>query len=97
MPASAWLTHGGFEVIPQMATPQMMALDQALAEGEVPQPDPASRPGQLANLARPAGALGHHRDSSLPNGPPSASGGGALLNLAGQEVKHGCRARPSAC
>ena len=80
MPAVVRLAHCGFEVIPQMATPQMMALDQALAEVEVPQPDPASWPRQLAGVARQLrAALGRHRDT-LPCsiGLLSASGGRAL-------------------
>ena len=35
-----------------MATPQMMALDQALAEIEVPPPDPGRWAEQLAGVAR---------------------------------------------
>jgi TetR/AcrR family transcriptional regulator, tetracycline repressor protein len=63
MPASAPVAHGGFEVIPKMATPQMIAMDQALAEFEVPQADPERWPGQLADVAGQMRAvIGRHRD-----------------------------------
>jgi hypothetical protein len=42
MPASAPVAHGGFEVIRKMTTPQMIAMDQVLAEFELPQTDPAA-------------------------------------------------------
>ena len=46
-----------------MATPQMMALDQALAEVEVPRPDPGRWAWQLAGVARQLrAAIGRHRD-----------------------------------
>ena len=46
-----------------MTTPQMMALDQALAELEVPEPDPGRWAGQLAEVARQMRAvIGRHRD-----------------------------------
>jgi hypothetical protein len=46
-----------------MATPQMMALDRALAELEVPQPDPGRWAGQLADVARQMRAvIGRNRD-----------------------------------
>ena len=46
-----------------MATPQMMALNQALAEVEVPQPDAKRWAGQLTEVARQMRAvLGRHRD-----------------------------------
>jgi len=46
-----------------MATPQMMALDQALAEVEVPQPDPGRWAEQLAGVARQLRVvIGRHRD-----------------------------------
>ena len=35
-----------------MATPQMMALDQALAEVEVPRPDPGQWAERFAGVAR---------------------------------------------
>ena len=41
----------GPEVILKMASPQMMALDQALAELEIPQPDPGRWAGQLAETS----------------------------------------------
>ena len=45
-----------------MATPHMMALDQALAELEIPQPDPGRWAGQLAGVARQMRAvIGRHR------------------------------------
>ena len=53
----------GPEVILKMASPQMMALDQALAELEIPQPDPGRWAGQLAEVARQMRAvIGRHRD-----------------------------------
>ena len=46
-----------------MATPQMLALDQALAEVEVPPPDPGRWAEQLAGIARQLRAvIGRHRD-----------------------------------
>ena len=46
-----------------MATPQMMALNQALAEVEVPPPDPGQWAEQLAGVARQLrAAIGRHRD-----------------------------------
>jgi TetR/AcrR family transcriptional regulator, tetracycline repressor protein len=46
-----------------MAAPRMMALDQALAELEVPSPDPSRWAGQLADVARQMRAvIGRHRD-----------------------------------
>ena len=41
----------GPEVILKMVSPQMMALDQALAELEIPQPDPGRWAGQLAETS----------------------------------------------
>jgi TetR/AcrR family transcriptional regulator, tetracycline repressor protein len=55
--------HRGLEVIPKMTVPQMMALDQVLAELEVPQPDPSRWASQLAEVARQMRAVvGRHRD-----------------------------------
>src|SRR5215467_2941458 len=58
-----------------MAVPRMMALDQVLAELEVPPPDPSRWAGQLADVARQMRAIiGRHRDlvpssvSFLPGG-----------------------------
>jgi hypothetical protein len=63
MPAPDPSAHRGFEVIPKMTAPQMMDLDQALAELEVPPPDPARWAGQLAAVARQMRAIvGRHRD-----------------------------------
>ena len=46
-----------------MTIPQMMALDQALAELEVPPPDPGRWASQLADVARQMRAvIGRHRD-----------------------------------
>ena len=46
-----------------MATPQMMALNQALAEIEAPPPDPDRWAEQLADVARQLrAAIGRHRD-----------------------------------
>lgn len=62
-----------------MATPQMMALDQALAELEVPQPDPGRWAGQLAEVARQIRAvIGRHRDI-IPSSVGFLPGGGRAL------------------
>jgi hypothetical protein len=46
-----------------MANPQMVALDQALADLEIPPPDPGRWAGQLAEVARQMRAvIGRHRD-----------------------------------
>ena len=52
MPAWARRAHSGPEVIAKMTAPQMMALDQALAELNVPDPDPGRWAVQLAEVAR---------------------------------------------
>ena len=62
-----------------MATPQMMALDQALAELEVPQPDPGRWAGQLAEVARQIRAvISRHRDI-IPSSVGFLPGGGRAL------------------
>jgi hypothetical protein len=62
-----------------MTTPQMMALDQALAEVEVPQPDPGRWAGQLAEVARQMRAvIGRHRDL-VPSSIGFLPGGGRAL------------------
>ena len=62
-----------------MTTPQMMALDQALAELEVPQPDPGRWAGQLAEVARQMRAvIGRHRDL-VPSSIGFLPGGGRAL------------------
>ena len=62
-----------------MATPQMMALDQALAEVEVPPPDPGRWAGQLAGVARQLRTvLGRHRDI-VPASVGFLPGGGRAL------------------
>jgi len=69
----------GPEVIPNMTTPHMMALDQALAELEVPQPDPGRWAGQLAEVARQMRAvIGRHRDL-VPSSIGFLPGGGRAL------------------
>ena len=69
----------GPEVILKMASPQMMALDQALAELEVPQPDPGRWAGQLAEVARQMRAvIGRHRDI-VPSSVGLLPGGGRAL------------------
>ena len=46
-----------------MATPHVAALNRALAELEVPEPDPARWAGQLADVARQMRAvIGRRRD-----------------------------------
>ena len=62
-----------------MTTPQMMALDQALAELEVPQPDPGKWASQLAEVARQMRAvIGRHRDL-VPSSVGFLPGGGSAL------------------
>ena len=62
-----------------MATPQMMALDQALAELEVPQPDPGRWAGQVAEVARQMRVvIGRHRDL-VPSSVGFLPGGGRAL------------------
>jgi hypothetical protein len=62
-----------------MTTPQMMALDQALAELEVPQPDPGKWASQLAEVARQMRAvIGRHRDL-VPSSVGFLPGGGRAL------------------
>ena len=62
-----------------MATPQMMALDQALTEVEVPPPDPGRWADQLAGVARQLRAvLGRHRDI-VPASVGFLPGGGRAL------------------
>ena len=62
-----------------MATPQMLALDQALAEIEVPPPDPGRWAEQLAGVARQLRTvLGRHRDI-VPASVGFLPGGGAAL------------------
>ena len=62
-----------------MATPKMMALDQALGEVEVPQPDPAKWAEQFAGIARQMRAvIGRHRDI-VPASIGFFPGGGRAL------------------
>jgi hypothetical protein len=62
-----------------MATPQMMALDQALAELAVPEPDPGRWASQLAEVARQMRAvIGRHRDI-IPCSVGFLPGGGRAL------------------
>ena len=62
-----------------MSTPQMMALDQALAEVEVPPPDPGQWAEQLAGVARQLRAvIGRHRDI-VPASAGFLPGGGRAL------------------
>jgi len=69
----------GPEVIPAMVTPQMAALDQALAELDVPQPDPGRWARQLADVARQMRAvIGRHRDI-VPSSLGFLPGGGRAL------------------
>jgi hypothetical protein len=51
-----------------MTAPQMIALDQALAEIEIPEPDPGRWEGQLAEVARQMRAvMCRHRDLVPPS------------------------------
>ena len=69
----------GPEVILKMVSPQMMALDQTLAELEIPQPDPGRWAGQLAEVARQMRAvIGRHRDL-VPSSFGFLPGGGRAL------------------
>jgi hypothetical protein len=62
-----------------MTIPQMMALDQALAELKVPQPDPAQWASQLAEVAGQMRAvIGRHRDL-VPASVGFLPGGGRAL------------------
>ena len=62
-----------------MTAPQMMALDQALAEVGVPQPDPGRWASQLAGVARQMRAvIGRHRDL-VPSSVGFLPGGGRAL------------------
>ena len=62
-----------------MTAPRMMALDQALAELNVPQPDPSRWAAQLAEVARQMRAvIGRHRDL-VPSSVGFLPGGGRAL------------------
>jgi Tetracyclin repressor-like, C-terminal domain len=62
-----------------MTTPQMMALDQALAEIDVPRPDQARWADQLAEVARQLRAvIRRHRDV-FPSSIGLPPGGGRTL------------------
>jgi TetR/AcrR family transcriptional regulator, tetracycline repressor protein len=62
-----------------MTIPQMLALDQALAKLEVPQPDPGRWAEQLAEVARQMRAvIGRHRDL-VPASVGFLPGGGRAL------------------
>jgi TetR/AcrR family transcriptional regulator, tetracycline repressor protein len=79
MPASAPVAHSGFEVIPKMATSQMIAMDQVLAEFEVPDADPGRWAGRLADVADQLRAvIGRHRDI-VPSSIGFLPGGGRAL------------------
>jgi len=73
------LAHYGFEVIPRMSTPQMMALDQALAEIEVAPARSRRWAWQLSGMPRQMrAAIGRHRDI-IRLRPASFPGGGRTL------------------
>jgi TetR/AcrR family tetracycline transcriptional repressor len=79
MPAPPPPAHSTPEVITVMTTPQMMALDQALAEIDVPQPDQARWADQLAEVARQLRAvIRRHRDI-FPSSIGLLPGGGRTL------------------
>jgi hypothetical protein len=62
-----------------MTTPQMMDLDQALSELEVPDPDPRRWTGQLADVARQMrSVIGRHREL-VPSSVGFLPGGGRAL------------------
>jgi len=53
-----------------MANPQMMALGEALAEREIPPPDPGQWAGQLAEMVLQMRAvIGRHRGGNADRGP----------------------------
>ena len=63
-----------------MTIPQMMALDQALAEVQVPPPDPVRWAGQIADVARQMRAvIGRHRDL-VPSSVGFLPGAGRALH-----------------
>jgi hypothetical protein len=67
------------EVIQKMANPQMIALDQALAEFEVPQPEPGRWAGQLTDVAKQMReVIRRHRDV-VPASIGFLPGGGRAL------------------
>ena len=62
-----------------MANPQMMALGEALAEREIPPPDPGQWAGQLAEMVLQMRAvIGRHRDL-VPSSVGFLPGGGRAL------------------
>ena len=59
-----------------MTVPQMMALDRALAEVNVPEPDPGRWAAQLAEVARQMRAvIGRRREGSRPRRELGRGGG----------------------
>lgn len=75
MPAPAPPAHS----IPVMTTPQMMALDQALAEIDVPPPDRARWADQLAEVARQLRAVVRRHRDVFPFSIGLPPGGGRTL------------------
>ena len=62
-----------------MTAPQMMALDQALAELNVPEPDPGRWAGQLAAVAREMRAISDRHRDLVPSSGGFLPGGGRAL------------------
>ena len=62
-----------------MTVPHIIALDQALAEFEVPQPDPSRWAGQLADVARQMRALIRRHRDVVPASIGFLPGGGHAL------------------
>jgi len=62
-----------------MATPQIMALDQALAEVQVPPPDPVRWAGQIADVARQMRTVIARHRGIIPCSVGFLPGGGRAL------------------
>ena len=62
-----------------MATPQIMALDQALAEVQVPPPDPVRWVGQIADVARQMRTVIARHRGIIPCSVGFLPGGGRAL------------------
>ena len=66
-----------------MATPQIMALDQALAEVQVPPPDPVRWAGQIADVARQMRTVIARHRGIIPCSVGFLPGGGRALGCGG--------------
>src|SRR5215469_13646980 len=80
---------------PTMTAPQMMALDLALAELEVPPPDPGRWAWQLAGVARQMRAvIGRHRHL-VPSSVGFLPGGGRAVGYYERVTGHPAGRRPA--